>query len=302
MGQSQNLNQFQQAPILGDTATKVNLNTLSVQIDPNSTKTLLAGDAVYMTTTDGSTILVDKCAATQAPFGFILYSIKVDQFTAGDAVEIGLFGQIMYAEADGTIVRGNLLEYVPSSVLATGPRMLASAGVNPISGLALDNASDTDIFRFMVMGVSYPLTATITAGTINGTPIGASSASTGAFTVLTASTSLTVSGNTTTGSLYEAIAALTPGASISLNPTLGGLFTLTPTASCTINAASVPAKSQAINVEVLTSGTTSYTVTFGTNMKTTGTLATGSASGKYFIVSFVSDGTNFIEVSRTTAI
>lgn len=302
MGQQQNLNQFQQAPILGDTATKVNLNTLSVQIDPNSVNTLLPGDAVYMTTTDGATILVDKCTATIAPFGFVLYSLKTDQFVASDAVEIGLFGQIMYAEADGTINRGDLLEYVPSASLITGPMMLNSAGVNPISGLALDNASDTDIFRFMVMGVSYPLTATISGGTINNTPIGQSTASVGKFTVLQASTSLTVSGTVSAVAIYDAIVALTPSATISLDPTLGGMFTLTPNNNCTINAASVPAKHQRIVVQVLTSGTTPYGMTFGTNFKTTGTLSAGTSTGKYFHVEFDSDGSNFIETARTTAI
>ncbi len=302
MGQQMNLNQFQQAPILGDSATKVNLNTLSVQIDPNSVNTLLPGDAVYMTTTEGNTILVDKCTATIAPFGFIFYSLKTDHFVAGDAVEIGLFGAIMYAEADGTINRGDLLEYVPSASLTTGPRMLKSAGVNPISGLSLDSVEDTDIFRFMVMGVSYPLTATITSGSINSTPIGASSASTGAFTVLTASTSLTVSGNSTTTTMYDAISALTTGTTSSLDPTLGGLFTITPIQACTINAATVPAKHQRIVIQVLTSGTTAYTITFGTNFKTTGTLSSGSSTGKYFHVAFDSDGTNFVETSRTTAI
>ena len=286
MGQYQQLNQFQQAPILGDSATKVNLNTLSVQIDPNSVNTLLPGDAVYMTQTDGNTILVDKCTATIAPFGFVFYSLKTDQFVAGDNVEIGLFGAIMYGEADGTIQRGGLLEYVPSASLVTGPRMLASAGTNPISALALDNASDTDIFRFMVMGQSYPLTATISGGSINNTPIGASTPSTGSFTQLTdAITVLTVSGTTS-----------------SLNPALGGMFTLTPAASVTINAASVPATHQRIVIQLLTSGSTPYQITFGTNFKSTGTINSGSVTGKYWNIVFDSNGVNFVETSRTVAI
>lgn len=287
MGQFMQLNQFQQAPILGDTATKVNLNTLSVQIDPNSVNTILPGDAVYMTATTGNTILVDKCTATVAPFGYVLYSLKVDQFVSGDAVEIGLFGQIMYAEADGTITRGNLLEYVPSASLTTGPRMLLSGGINPISGLALDNATDTTIFRFMVLGQSYPLTATISGGSINGTPIGASSPSTGVFTTLNSV-------------IYsDTISTLTPGATISLDPTLGGMFLLTPTQSCTINAASVPTNHRRIVIHVTTSGTSSYTVTFGSNFRSTGTLATGTVSGVTYTIGFESNGVSFFETGRT---
>jgi len=50
-----------------------------------------------------------------------------------------------------------------------------------------------------------------------------------------------------------------------------------------------------------TSGTTSYTMTFGTGFKTTGTLATGTVTAKTFVLNFISDGTSLIETSRTTA-
>ena len=295
----QQLNQFAQLPILGDTATKVNLNTLSVQIDPNSTNTLLPGDAVYMTATTGTTILVDKCSATVAPFGYVLYHERTNSFVAGDAVEIGTAGQIMFLLAGGTITRGNNIEYDPSASLVTGPQVLASGGVNPISGLALDNATSGNLLRVLILGVSYAVTETISGGFINNTPIGQSVAAAGAFTVLTASTSLTVSGNTTTTTLYDAIVALTPSAAITLTPTLGGLFTLTPTASCTINAASVPANHQRIVIQIVTSGTGSYTVTFGSNFKSTGTLATGTVSGVTYTIGFEGNGTNFCEVTRT---
>lgn len=289
MGQTMQLNQFSQAPILGDTATKVNLNTLSVQVDPNSANTILPGDAVHMTSTDGNTILVDKCSATVAPFGFALYSLKLDEFTAGDAMEIGLFGQIIYAQADGVIARGNNLEYEPSAVLATGPRMKVNAGVNPISALALDNAADADIFRMMIIGQTAPVTAVISGGSINNTPIGGSTPAAGTFTI---ANSVVFS---------DTVSALTPGLAVTLDPTLGGLFTLVPAQTCTINAASVPVGHRRIVVELVTSGSSSFTVTFGTHFKSTGTLATGTVSGVTYHVVFDSNGTNFIESSRTVA-
>ena len=55
------------------------------------------------------------------------------------------------------------------------------------------------------------------------------------------------------------------------------------------------------DIIILTSGTTSRTVTFGTGFKTTGTLATGTALNKYFVISFVSNGSFMIETSRTVA-
>jgi hypothetical protein len=52
---------------------------------------------------------------------------------------------------------------------------------------------------------------------------------------------------------------------------------------------------------ILTNGTTSYTITFGTGFKPTGTLATGTSSARIFVVNFISDGTNLYEAGRTAA-
>lgn len=117
-------------------------------------------------------------------------------------------------------------------------------------------------------------------------------ASTGAIT----GTSVVVSGDLRS-STSTALGVTSPQ---SLNPTLGQVFTITPTGAVTINAASAAIGSRIV-LKVLTSGTSSYTITFGTNFLTTGTLASGTADAKTFIVSFIGDGTNLIEVSRTAA-
>lgn len=79
------------------------------------------------------------------------------------------------------------------------------------------------------------------------------------------------------------------------------LYTMTPTASKTLNFAAVPPAGTEVFLKVLTSGTSSHTLTFGTNTLATGTLATGTADAKVFVVSFVSDGTKLLETARTTA-
>lgn len=94
--------------------------------------------------------------------------------------------------------------------------------------------------------------------------------------------------------------ALASAATVAFAPTTV-VTTHTPSQSETINFAAPGAAGTEIFLEVVTSGTTSYTLTFGTNTKTTGTLATGTVSAKTFIVSFVSDGTNWVETARTTA-
>jgi len=76
---------------------------------------------------------------------------------------------------------------------------------------------------------------------------------------------------------------------------------VTISAATTLTTTVPPAGTQAM-VIIVTSGTTSRTVTFGTGFAATGTLATGTAANRRFVVSFVSDGTQLLESSRTAAI
>lgn len=94
--------------------------------------------------------------------------------------------------------------------------------------------------------------------------------------------------------------ALGDTGTVSLDPSLGDVFTTAPTGDMTINASSALLGSR-VSIVVTTPDTTSRTLTFGTNFKTVGTLATGTVASKVFTISFVGDGTNLNEVSRTTA-
>lgn len=85
-----------------------------------------------------------------------------------------------------------------------------------------------------------------------------------------------------------------------MNASGSSVFSLTPTATETLTATVVPAGSEA-TIVVTTSGTTSYTITFGTGFKSTGTLATGTVSAKVFTIQFMSDGVNMNETGRTVA-
>lgn len=75
---------------------------------------------------------------------------------------------------------------------------------------------------------------------------------------------------------------------------------VTPTANATYTTP-VPAAGRERRIIVLTSGTTSRTITFGAGFKPVSTLATGTTSGRVFVLTFVSDGTNLYEASRTAA-
>jgi hypothetical protein len=75
---------------------------------------------------------------------------------------------------------------------------------------------------------------------------------------------------------------------------------LTVTANRTLTT-TVPAAGVRCTVTIVTSGTTSFTITFGTGFKPTGTLATGTTTARAFVVEFISNGTNLRETSRTAA-
>ena len=89
-------------------------------------------------------------------------------------------------------------------------------------------------------------------------------------------------------------------AAVQALPTATGTLTLTPTQNMTINATTLVA-GQNIDLIVTTSGATSFTITFGTNFKSQGTLATGTVSGKVFTIEFRCDGVNYNEMCRTAA-
>lgn len=75
----------------------------------------------------------------------------------------------------------------------------------------------------------------------------------------------------------------------------------TPNSTRTVTSV-VPRAGMRRTLIILTSGTTSYTITFGTGFKSAGTLETGTVTGKRFVIEFVSDGTYLIETRRTAAL
>jgi hypothetical protein len=93
----------------------------------------------------------------------------------------------------------------------------------------------------------------------------------------------------------------TQSGSVLLDPADGGIFQLTPTANCTIDAIEIPI-GFFLTVLIVTSGTTSYSVDFDPNsFVSAGALSTGTESGKSFTLTFRSNGVRFYEISRTEA-
>ena len=163
-----------------------------------------------------------------------------------------------------------------------------------------------------------PSTIDINAGTIDGTTIGASSASTGAFTTLTSSSTTTLNGTTipssktlvvttdigSTVQAYDADTAKTDVAQtftisqrgtvttdndLSLDLNVTNNFKATLAGAATLTFTNITAGQSGFILLVNTSG---YTVSAHANTKVSATaLATISAAGTY-IISYFSDGTN----------
>ncbi len=100
--------------------------------------------------------------------------------------------------------------------------------------------------------------------------------------------------------LAKAVSAVTPSATPAIDGSLGNIFTLTPAANGTISQSGFE-DGEEFSIVITTSGTDSFTLTFGATFKTTGTLATGTSSAKVFVISFIVVDGIAIETGRTAA-
>jgi hypothetical protein len=103
------------------------------------------------------------------------------------------------------------------------------------------------------------------------------------------------------GSRPPKVQALTPAATVSLDPRIAPIFKISPGENETINATDGGYPGEQLSIYFDTIDTNSRTITFGTNFRSTGTLATGATAARRFVVKFESDGIVWTEISRTAA-
>lgn len=150
MAQQQNMNQITMTPHKGRISHIPNPSTLSCQITTASSNTFYGGTAVKLISGTANTILVEKSAASEAIFGFVIANPRSASFTAGKNVEIALPGTVMEMESSAAINRGQLVEQV-----ATGDKVAAYAGVNNTVGIALDTATAANqLIRVLIRTVA----------------------------------------------------------------------------------------------------------------------------------------------------
>ena len=145
---SQNPNQFTQSTVQGQTdLTGFGGNVITCQVDAAQGTALVAGQAVKGAVTGGGTPKVLAAAAANDPvFGFVVRNLKDASFPASSMVEIASFGTVVWMTAGGAIARFGSIEIVPGTI-----KVIANAGVNPVTGMALDKATaDGDLIRVLI--------------------------------------------------------------------------------------------------------------------------------------------------------
>lgn len=141
------LNQFDMAPVTGQGTMIAPGETLTCSVDPSQSTPLVAGQAVKLSTTaNGVPQVIALAANTDKSFGFVLRNLKDQSFSADNPLEIAITDSIMWMTAGAAITRGGSVEVA----FATNT-VIASAGVNPIVGIALDTATTNgDLIRVLI--------------------------------------------------------------------------------------------------------------------------------------------------------
>lgn len=176
---------------------------------------------------------------------------------------------------------------------STNKNFVTDANLTVINNTSGTNTGDQNLSGLMVKASNLSDVTNITTARTN---IGAAAAS----HTHNAATELTGTLPFANGGLSGSAAAPATSGAMTINMT-SSVITIQPTGACTFNA-SGGVTGQRVTFVITTSGTTSFVLTFGTNYRKVGTLATGTVSARFFSVTFVCvNGTIWQEVSRTAA-
>lgn len=102
------------------------------------------------------------------------------------------------------------------------------------------------------------------------------------------------------GPTYPTQSAATPGATVSIDVTLGTLYTWTAGENETVNATGTQVAGQVMIFLIANDATSARTITFGTGFKPSATIV--GMMSKTASIAFVSDGTSLWELSRTSGL
>jgi len=211
----------------------------------------------------------------------------------------------------GTIAGGGQLEsrfYLNNNSTAAGGWMNYYNGVYVPSGFGVIINNSLTFNGTDGTSMTFPSTSKLIAAA-DGSNITALQSSTTATTQAVSVNNTTIA-TTAFVRLYTqpinaSATVLTPAASVTWTPALGtNRYTLIPAQAEVINMGTIPASlvGTEITLVINTSGTTTYAITAGTNLKMQGALNTGTVTAMTFVLKFlVLSTTSVVEVSRTIA-
>lgn len=147
MVQTLNQNQFSMIPVQGDLDLLFQGGVISALVSPNQATALIAGQAVKLENSASPMPTVLALAGnSDSTFAFVIRTLKDQNFPTKAAVEIAFNGAVMQMTAGAAIARGANVEVVQST-----NKVITSAGVNPVIGFALDQATaDTQVIRVYI--------------------------------------------------------------------------------------------------------------------------------------------------------
>ena len=145
---TQNSNQREQNSEQGQLDLAINPAVMSAFIALTETETLVPGTPVKLADIAGGVPrLLVATADTDAIFGYLVRNFKDQSWVAGEHCEVAFAGSVMYMTAGAAIARGANVEYDVSAV-----KVITAAGVNPVTGIALDKATaDGDLVRVLIL-------------------------------------------------------------------------------------------------------------------------------------------------------
>lgn len=143
---AQEINQFTIGNEKGLLIKAPEFNVFSAQVKTGETA-LVPGQAVKITTTGGSTLLVESLdAITDAVFGFVPYDVGQDSFEALGLVKVATDNCVMVMQAGAAINAGATL-----MIQLSGNKVVTQTSTNTKIGVALEKAAaDGDLIRVLI--------------------------------------------------------------------------------------------------------------------------------------------------------
>lgn len=144
MATYQNANQAFQTPVPGQVSLSPNLNVKTCRINPSSTATVIqAGTPVKLLAAVGSEIYVDVISAlTVGPIlGLITYNTIKNTYAAGDLVEVGCAGTVMFVESASAVNRGANVSVDPATTLVDDE----ATATHYVHGVAIDQCAAANV-------------------------------------------------------------------------------------------------------------------------------------------------------------